>query len=170
MTFKVVALGLICSLITLNQTTYAVLAKRSAHNASESNVEQVWVADLQQKVMAVFHDLFFEKMVEVYVKYANEIDWLRENYVSNRAEGDELIDTIKQDMVQMLSPQFFDMIEQLMDSMPMNISQEEKDAFVVMFSEQFVAQLPVMLEFSLKENMLIESTAYSKRMRIKNRK
>jgi hypothetical protein len=133
-----------------------------ANDATDQAAQMEWAQIFQQKVMQKYHELFFEEMVNIYVKYHEELAELKRSYAQDRAKGDVIINSIKDEMVAMLLPQFLPMIRALMDDMPVGVSEQEKEAFVALFGEQFIVQLPAMLEMNLKENMLIESTAYAR--------
>jgi|GEM_PF-5155883 len=153
MKLHVIALGLGLSI--------GAIGFAHASNADQA-AQMEWMQTFQQKVMHKYHELYFEEMVNIHVKYDKELTDLRHSYAQDRAKGDIIISSIKDEIVSILIPKFLPMIMELMDDMPVRLSEQEKETFVALFGEQFIAQLPVMLEMSLKENLLIESTAYAR--------
>lgn len=126
---------------------------------NSNEVSQELMQTINETAMQAFHNLFFQGMVDLRVKYNNEIKWLKKNYWHNTAEGDKVIVLLKDEFVKLFVPNISPMFDQMFEQIP---ELQQIGNLKNIFVQQFSLQIPQMMEMSLKENMLIESMAYAR--------
>jgi hypothetical protein len=154
---SIVMLGILLSGATLRAYNPEV------DNQTKMQILQEYLQGVQEKMFKEFHELFFEEMVEIHVKYYKEIEWLRENYWKNDCyalQGNELMNAMMDEILEIMLPKMEAYCETLFSDMPFHF--EQSDLIKKQLSQQFIGQLPQLLERSFKTGMLIESHAYAR--------